>query len=108
MLSISKISAKYGPNSIVLGFFINLPCGGVVTLSLLIILIPDYRVKGDEKQTVLQKLRRLDLIGFSLFTPTTIQLILALQWGGIKFSWNSATVIGLFCGASGNLLVFLA
>jgi hypothetical protein len=95
-------------NRIILGFLINLPCGGVVALCLLFISIPDSGVKGDERQTVLQKLRRLDLIGFLLFTPSMIQFILALQWGGIKFSWNSATVIGLFCGAFGNLLVFLA
>jgi len=92
----------------VLGFLINLPCGAIVAISLVFVTIPDCRVKGDEMQSVLQKLRRLDLIGFSLFTPTMIQFILALQWGGIKLSWNSATVIGLFCGAFGNLLIFLA
>lgn len=34
--------------------------------------------------------------------------ILPLQWGGTKYAWSSATIIGLFCGSFSNLLVFLA
>jgi nitrate/nitrite transporter NarK len=33
-------------------------------------------------------------------------LLLALEWGGTEYSWNSATIIGLFCGAFSVLLVF--
>ena len=43
-----------------------------------------------------------------LFAPTVIMLFLALEWGGTKYAWKSATVIGLFCGSFGNLLLFLA
>ncbi|KKK20311.1 hypothetical protein ARAM_002431 [Aspergillus rambellii] len=88
-------------------FLINLPCGVIVALFLLVVPIPDYRIAGDRKQTVIQRLGRLDFIGFLLFTPATIMLIFALQWGGSKFAWGSATIIGLFCGSFGNLLVFL-
>jgi hypothetical protein len=35
-------------------------------------------------------------------------LLLALQWGGIKYAWNSATTIGLFCGTLGSLCAFIA
>ena len=34
--------------------------------------------------------------------------LLALEWGGTKYAWHSATVIGLFCGSGGNLAIFLA
>jgi hypothetical protein len=84
---------------------INLPCGAAVAIFLILITIPDYRV---HKQTAMQRLRRLDLIGFGLFTPTIIMFVLALQWGGTKYAWDSATIIGLLCGAGGNLIVFLA
>ena len=50
---------------------------------------------------------KLDLIGFAIFAPASIQLLLALQYGGITFAWNSAQVIGLFCGAGGTFILFL-
>lgn len=52
-------------------------------------------------------LRRLDLIGFALFVPTAVQFLLALEWGGSRYVWDSATIIGLFCGAAGMFCAFL-
>jgi len=51
---------------------------------------------------------KLDLIGFAIFAPAAIQLLLALQYGGITYPWNSAKIIGLFCGAGGAFILFLA
>jgi MFS family permease len=90
-----------------IGFYINLPCGSAVALLLFFVTIPD-RGKNKARQTFFEVLGKLDLIGFSIFAPAIIQLILALQWGGIKFPWSSATIIGLFCGAFGTILVFIA
>lgn len=52
--------------------------------------------------------RKLDLVGFVLFAPAAIQLLLALQYGGNEFPWHSSTVIGLFCGAGATFVAFLA
>lgn len=49
-----------------------------------------------------------DLIGFALFAPSSVQCFLALQFGGNQYAWNSATVIGLFCGAGATFLLWLA
>ncbi len=51
---------------------------------------------------------KLDLIGFALFAPAAIQLLLAVQYGGYICAWNSAQIVGLFCGAGGTFIIFLA
>jgi MFS family permease len=87
-------------------FYINLPIGGLVALFLVLIHIPNKSQVRDMSilQTIIQK---LDLIGFFLFAPAVIMFLLALEWGGDQYAWNSATVIGLFCGAGGTCIVFL-
>ena len=50
---------------------------------------------------------QLDLIGFALFAPSAIQLLLALQYGGNQYAWDSSRVIGLFCGAGAMIMIFL-
>ncbi|KIM95352.1 hypothetical protein OIDMADRAFT_206451 [Oidiodendron maius Zn] len=87
-------------------FYINLPIGGVAALLLVWVRIPD-NVKPREISILQTIWTKLDLIGFALFAPSTIQLLLALEYGGNKYAWNSATVIGLFCGAGGTFIVFL-
>lgn len=50
---------------------------------------------------------KLDLVRSALFAPSAIQLLLALQHGGVKYAWNSSQVIGLFCSAGATFIVFL-
>ena len=90
-----------------LGFYINLPIGALSAIFLFLINIPDRLDKARAKKaTVLSTLSKLDLVGFSLFTPFTIMFLLALEWGGIEYPWNSATIFGLLCGAGGTLVIF--
>lgn len=58
--------------------------------------------------SLFEKIQRLDLPGFALFIPAVIMLLLAVQWGGTKYSWNSATVIGLLCGFVCMMAIFSA
>lgn len=32
--------------------------------------------------------------------------LMALEWAGTNYAWQSATIIGLFCGAGGTLILF--
>jgi MFS family permease len=90
------------------GFYLNLPCGGLIAILLIFIHIPDRTVKFPGKQGFLPVLKKVDLTGFVLFALAIIQLILALEWGGVFYAWNSATIIGLFCGSFCTIVVFLA
>lgn len=89
-------------------FYINLPVGGVVAVGLCFAPVPAGPEKTEGKKFNMGAfLRGLDLIGFALFAPAIIQLLLALEWGGTTYPWNSSTVIGLFCGGAATTLVFL-
>lgn len=75
-------------------------------LLIFIIHIPDRVERGPNRLSNRKILGQLDFFGFFLFAPFAVMLLLALQWGGINYPWNSPTIIGLFCGSAGMLLLF--
>ncbi|KAL4787634.1 major facilitator superfamily domain-containing protein [Aspergillus varians] len=89
-------------------FYINLPVGGLVAVLLAFVHIPDPIVKESFPVAIRKLPGKLDLIGFTLFAPSAIQLLLALQYGGNQYAWHSSVIIGLFCGAGATFIVFLA
>lgn len=88
------------------GFYINLPCGAVVGALLLFITLPDYT--GKKRLARNTYFAKLDLIGFVIFAGASIQLLLALNWGGSVHAWTSSTIIGLFVGSGAALFAFVA
>ncbi|KAK4172408.1 major facilitator superfamily domain-containing protein [Triangularia setosa] len=87
-------------------FYINLPIGVLVVLGIVILPIPEQTPKS-KARSVLPKLPHyLDLVGFGLFAPAVIMLLLALQYGGVRFAWDSSQVIGLFVGAAATAAVW--
>ncbi|KJR89519.1 MFS transporter [Sporothrix schenckii 1099-18] len=97
-------------------FYVNLPVGAVVASLILLIHIPEQTEKmpwrGQSKEAIRRQLRlvllhRMDLVGFFVFSGATIQLLLALQWGGtVAHPWNSSVIIGLFVGAGVTALLW--
>ncbi|KAI4619451.1 MFS sugar transporter [Alternaria ethzedia] len=76
-------------------FYINLPFGAVTAA----FIIPFLNVKRRGKKitaTWQQQLQKFDLPGTACFLPAIICLLLALQWGGSKYEWNSGRIIALF------------
>ncbi|KAH7401930.1 major facilitator superfamily domain-containing protein [Phaeosphaeria sp. MPI-PUGE-AT-0046c] len=76
-------------------FYINLPFGAVTAA----FIIPFLNVqrRGQKVQaTWKQQLVKFDLEGTALFLPAIICLLLALQWGGSKYTWGSGRIIALF------------
>jgi hypothetical protein len=69
--------------------------------------IPQQARKKEEQLSFLSLMYQFDVIGFLLFSGFAVQLLLALEWGGNTYSWNSAKIIGLFCGAGVSLIPFV-
>jgi hypothetical protein len=90
------------------GFYVNLPIGGLVAVLLAFSHVPIQTTKASAMSALRTLPAKLDLVGFAIFAPAAIQLLLALQYGGNKFAWNSPQIIGLFCGAGGTFIAFLA
>lgn len=65
-------------------FWINLPIIGVsivlVTIFLQLTFIPG---------SLSEKLKRLDWVGFFLFTAFTTSFMIPITWGGVSYPWNS-------------------
>ncbi|KAK4152392.1 major facilitator superfamily domain-containing protein [Chaetomidium leptoderma] len=89
-------------------FFINLPVGAV-TMVVIAWFFPDpkRRAAGGEGDTVWQRIMRFDPFGTAVFMPAIISLLLALQWGGTTYAWNSWRVILLFCFFAVLIVVFV-
>lgn len=88
-------------------FYINLPIGGALGVILMFLTIPDLTIKESFSLALVRKtIPELDLIGFGLFAPAAIMFLLALQWGGNSYPWNSSVVIGLFVGAGITAIIF--
>ncbi|KAF7904576.1 hypothetical protein EAF00_001910 [Botryotinia globosa] len=87
-------------------FYINLPVGAIAVVAIVLLRIPEQTAKAPAL-SVLRKLHHhLDLVGFFLFAPAVLQLLLALQYGGNQYPWNHRVVIGLFCGSAANFVVW--
>ncbi|KAK8091565.1 hypothetical protein PG997_001926 [Apiospora hydei] len=87
-------------------FYINLPIGGLIAGFLFFVHIPDRVEKPDKAKILSTFASTMDLVGFGLFAPAAVQLLLALQYGGNQYDWNSATVIGLLAGGAGTFALF--
>ncbi|XXH01448.1 hypothetical protein Hte_007808 [Hypoxylon texense] len=88
-------------------FYINLPLGAFTALVLLLLRIPEQTPKQNAVVALRGLHHYLDLVGFVLFAPAVLQLLLALQYGGNQYPWDSSRVIGLFCGSAVTFVVWL-
>ncbi|KAE8849753.1 hypothetical protein PTNB85_00169 [Pyrenophora teres f. teres] len=89
-------------------FYINLPASAIVFPFLVWLRIPEQIPKPHWKAILRNAHHEFDLIGFSVFAPAAIMLWLALDFGGNRWAWDSATTIGLLCGSVATFTLFAA
>lgn len=72
-------------------FWINLPLGLVALF---------IAFHGLKKLPQVHRRHRLDLLGALLMVAATVSLLLALSWGGLRYSWGSWPILALFAGSA--------
>ncbi|KAG6024832.1 hypothetical protein E4U41_001678 [Claviceps citrina] len=77
-------------------FYMNLPIGLVAFALLYMFMHPAPPGKEYAAATVRQQVMRLDPLGTVLFVPSTVCLLLALQWGGSAYPWADWRIVLLF------------
>jgi MFS family permease len=75
-------------------FYINLPFGGFTMVALLFFLPPLEHPELSSIRLV-EKLKRIDIIGLLLFIPAVTCLLFALESGGSTYPWNNGRIISL-------------
>jgi EmrB/QacA subfamily drug resistance transporter len=80
-------------------FYVNLPVGAAALLGLAAKL--PSPAPGPARKP-------LDVIGAALLTASTSALLLACVWGGDRYAWDSATIVGLAAAAAALGVAFVA
>ena len=62
---------------------------------------------NDRRLSFKEKMMNMDIPGSLALIAALCCLLLALQWGGTTFPWNSSTIIGLFVGFGLIFIVFV-
>ncbi|KAI3392017.1 hypothetical protein diail_6344 [Diaporthe ilicicola] len=96
-------------------FYINLPIGAITVLVVMFFFQPPKGSSSSSSSTApasTNKTRRellneFDPLGTIVFMPAIVCLLLALQWGGTTYAWNSGRVIALFVVFGVHIAVFL-
>ncbi|KAJ6024771.1 MFS general substrate transporter [Penicillium herquei] len=114
IMSMASIAAVLGP--IVGGaltehatwrwcFWINLPVGSVTVLTV-IFLFRDPPVSHVQEISIREKFKNLDIFGLVIFISALCCLVLALEWGGSKYTWSSTRIIALLVVFVVLLIIF--
>ena len=76
-------------------FGINLPLG-VVVIALILYGFHDPMPNPDIALPLKQRLVRMGLLDTLLIVPAITCLLIAIQWGGVKYGWRDPRIIALF------------
>ncbi|EIW57883.1 iron permease [Trametes versicolor FP-101664 SS1] len=84
-------------------FFLNLPlCGIAFPLTFIFLQV------NTPKTELREKLAQIDWLGVGLITGSTVSILLAITWGGLRFPWTSFHVlVPLVIGGIGLVTFFV-
>ncbi|KAJ6172809.1 hypothetical protein N7470_001876 [Penicillium chermesinum] len=88
-------------------FWLNVPIGGF-TLAILIFVFKQPPDQKGKDESSMSKIKKLNIPSLLIFTGSIVCLLLALQWGGTTYPWNSGKVVAPLVVAGVSFAAFLA
>ncbi|KAJ7476933.1 major facilitator superfamily domain-containing protein [Mycena galericulata] len=88
-------------------FYINLVPGGIALLVMVFLFKTPPGIIRGEATTFARRMRKMDPLGTAVFIPAVVSLLLALQWGGTQYQWNSGRIIALLVVFGVLILAFI-
>ncbi|KAK9762568.1 hypothetical protein K7432_011573 [Basidiobolus ranarum] len=85
-------------------FFVKIPIAVIIFVILFFCIHEPKRTQISAGKV----LRKIDYGGIVLLAASIICFLLATQWGGTKYDWDSPLIIGLLCGFIVIFLIFVA
>ncbi|KAH9918444.1 iron permease [Fomitopsis serialis] len=84
-------------------FFLNLPLCGIA-----FVLVSVFLHGHSPRDTLRNKIARMDWLGLAVVISSTVSVMMALTWAGVRYPWPSAHVLVPLClGAVGLVLFFI-
>ena len=81
-------------------FYLNLPIAGVS----LVLLVAFLQIEYKRTTTIWASIKRIDFTGNAILTASIVSILIALSWGGTRYSWSSFHVIvPLVVGLAGTV-----
>jgi Fungal trichothecene efflux pump (TRI12) len=72
-----------------------------------ILLFLNNPLRAEDDRSFKERLKELDYLGAIVLVAAVVCLLLALQWGGTKYSWNSGVIVGLLCAFGVIIILFI-
>ena len=87
-------------------FWINAPIGGLA-LAGLVFVLPPMPPPSQIEGTFVEMVKKFDPAGNILLAPGIVCLLLAVQWGGVRYAWSNGQVVALLVVGAVLLIGFV-
>lgn len=85
-------------------FYINLPLGAVTAIGVFFML--HIKTPKTSRGSPMQFIQSFDPIGTVIFVPSIVCLLLALQWGGVRYAWSNGRIVACLVLFAATLITF--
>jgi hypothetical protein len=85
---------------------LTLQCVGAACAPVYLFLVPSKDPRPTLSWSSTRRIKDIDMLGFTILVGCFVTLLMGINFGGLLYAWNSATIIALFALAGVLSVVF--